>query len=68
LSIGKFEEAGPFGLMPTCSTTAMTILGDILCVLTMEERGFTLEDYSKRHHGGYIGVQARGAKGRDESE
>jgi arabinose-5-phosphate isomerase len=60
LSIGKTSEAGPFGLVPTSSTTAMMVLGDILCVLTMEEKSFTKEEYSKRHHGGYIGVQARG--------
>ena len=60
ISIGKTEEAGPFGLAPTSSTIAMMAVGDVLCVLTMESKNFTKEEYSKRHHGGYIGVKARG--------
>ena len=37
-------------MTPTTSTTAMTVIGDILVVQTMKETGFTIEDYSKRHH------------------
>lgn len=55
LEIGKVKEICPFGLAPTSSTTVMMCLGDILAVLTMEEKGFTIEDYGKRHHGGYLG-------------
>tara|TARA_A100001011_G_scaffold363972_2_gene414302 strand:- start:4249 stop:4836 length:588 start_codon:yes stop_codon:yes gene_type:complete len=60
ISIGKTDEAGPFGLVPTSSTIAMMAVGDVLCLLTMENKGFTKDEYSKRHHGGYIGVKARG--------
>jgi len=63
ISIGSTEEAGPFGLVPTSSTIAMMAVGDVLCILTMESKGFTMEEYSKRHHGGYIGVKARGEEG-----
>lgn len=42
-------------MTPTTSTTAMTVIGDILVVQTMKQTGFTIEDYSKRHHGGYLG-------------
>ena len=60
LSIGSTEEAGPFGLVPTSSTIAMMAVGDVLCILTMENKEFSKEEYSKRHHGGYIGAVARG--------
>ena len=59
LNIGNVEEACALGMAPTTSTTAMMALGDVLCVLTMEKIKFTMEEYSKRHHGGYLGEKAR---------
>lgn len=56
---GGSPEVGPFGLAPTTSTTLMTVIGDVLVVNLMIEKGFTLEEYHKRHHGGYISVQAQ---------
>ena len=47
------------GMTPTTSTTAMTVIGDILVVQTMKETGFTIAEYSKRHHGGYLGEKSR---------
>lgn len=55
LAIGQVTEACPLGMAPTSSTTAMMALGDVLAVLLMEEKGFTKEDFFKRHHGGYLG-------------
>ena len=34
-------------------------LADILVVETMRRTGFTIEEYSKRHHGGYLGERSR---------
>lgn len=59
---GNPKEICPIGLTPTTSTTAMTVIGDILVVLMMERIGFTRQDYAKRHHGGYLGKKARSAK------
>ena len=59
LSTGNPEEVCPLGLTPTTSTTVMTIVGDILVVLMMEKINFTKEEYSKRHHSGYLGDKAR---------
>lgn len=59
LSTGNPPEVCPLGLTPTTSTTAMTVIGDILVVCTMMRTGFTTEDYSKRHHGGYLGEKSR---------
>lgn len=59
LFLGKFEEACSLRLAPTTSTTAMLALGDVLCMLVMEQKGITKEDFAKRHHGGYLGEQSR---------
>jgi arabinose-5-phosphate isomerase len=59
LSTGSPKEVCPLGMTPTTSTTMMTVIGDILVVETMKKTGFTIEDYSKRHHGGYLGKKSR---------
>ena len=59
LSTGSPKEVCTLGMTPTTSTTVMTVIGDILVVQTMQRTGFTIEDYSKRHHGGYLGEKSR---------
>ena len=59
LSTGHPDEVCPLGMTPTTSTTVMTVIGDILVVEVMKRTGFTIEDYSKRHHGGYLGEKSR---------
>ena len=58
LFTGGAPEVCPLGLTPTTSTTAMTVIGDILVVNVMKRIGFTKADYAKRHHGGYLGQVA----------
>jgi arabinose-5-phosphate isomerase len=60
LSTGNPAEVCTLGLSPTTSTTVMTVIGDILVVLLMDEIGFSKEEYAKRHHGGYLGQMSRG--------
>jgi arabinose-5-phosphate isomerase len=59
ISTGAPAEVCPLGLTPTTSTTVMTVIGDVLVVLLMEKIGFNADDYSKRHHGGYLGMISR---------
>ena len=59
LPTGHPEEVCLLGMTPTTSTTVMTVIGDILVVETMRQTGFTIEEYSKRHHGGYLGERSR---------
>ncbi len=59
LFTGNPKEVCPLGLSPTTSTTVMTVIGDILVSLMIEKIGFTAEDYSKRHHSGYLGHKSR---------
>jgi arabinose-5-phosphate isomerase len=59
LATGHPDEVCLLGMTPTTSTTAMTVIGDILVVETERRTGFTIEEYSKRHHGGYLGEKSR---------
>lgn len=59
LHTGGAPEVCPLGMTPTTSTTAMTVIGDVLVVNTMKAIGFTRAEYAKRHHGGYLGSVAR---------
>jgi arabinose-5-phosphate isomerase len=59
LATGNPGEVCLLGMTPTTSTTAMTVIGDILVVETMRKTRFTIEEYSKRHHGGYLGERSR---------
>lgn len=61
LCTGNPREVCSLGMTPTTSTTVMTVIGDILVVETMKRTGFTIQDYSKRHHGGYLGEKSREA-------
>lgn len=64
ISTGSPQEVCPLGLTPTTSTTVFTVIGDALVVLMMEKISFSAEDYSKRHHGGYLGVKSRQQAGK----
>jgi arabinose-5-phosphate isomerase len=49
------EEACPFDLAPTTSTTATAAMGDALAVALLLERGFTPDDFKRLHPGGTLG-------------
>src|SRR6056297_382104 len=49
------KEACPHNLAPTSSTTAQLVMGDALAVSLLEYRGFSKEDFAKRHPGGSLG-------------
>ncbi len=54
-TVGK--EACPHNLTPTSSTTATLVLGDAIAVALLEMRGFSAEDFARRHPGGSLGKQ-----------
>jgi arabinose-5-phosphate isomerase len=60
---GAPAEVCTLGLTPTTSTTMMTVIGDALVVLLMSKIGFNVNDYAKRHHGGYLGMKSREISG-----
>ena len=49
------EEACPFNLIPTASTTAALALGDALAMALLVEKGFREEDFASLHPGGKLG-------------
>jgi arabinose-5-phosphate isomerase len=59
LLTGETTEICPLGMTPTTSTTVMTVIGDCIVYGVMEQIGFTKEEYSKRHHGGYLGERSK---------
>ncbi|MCK5136926.1 MAG: SIS domain-containing protein [Bacteroidales bacterium] len=59
LFTGNPDEVCPLGLTPTTSATTMAVIGDVLVVLLMKKIKFTAVDYSRRHHGGYLGQKSR---------
>jgi arabinose-5-phosphate isomerase len=68
LLTGNPKEVCTLGLTPTTSTTVMTVIGDLLVVETMKRIEFTVSDYAKRHHGGYLGAISRKQSGNQELE
>lgn len=49
------EEACPFGLAPTTSTTVALAMGDALAVALLLGNGFSVEDFARLHPGGSLG-------------
>jgi arabinose-5-phosphate isomerase len=55
LDTGIQEEACPYNLAPTSSSTAALVFGDALAVTLLEEKHFTKEDFAFLHPAGNIG-------------
>jgi arabinose-5-phosphate isomerase len=55
LDVSVKEEACPFGIVPTASTTATMAMGDALAVALLMRRGFKEQDFAFFHPGGKIG-------------
>ncbi|MEX2305643.1 MAG: KpsF/GutQ family sugar-phosphate isomerase [Waddliaceae bacterium] len=52
------RELCPYDMAPTTSTTIQTIVGDILTVALMRQKGVTLDQYALSHPAGNIGKKA----------
>ena len=55
VELGPIDEAGPYGLAPSASTTAMLALGDALALVVQEGRNFGPQDFARFHPGGDLG-------------
>ena len=49
------EEACPYDLAPTSSTTAALVLGDALAIALLHRKQFTKEEFARYHPGGTLG-------------
>jgi arabinose-5-phosphate isomerase len=59
LDMGTITEPCPLGLTPTATIAVMLAISDALALALMELKGVTAHDFGLRHHGGYLGRQAR---------
>ncbi len=55
LDISVKEEACPYDLAPTSSTTTTLVMGDALAMALLDKRNFTEEDFALYHPGGNLG-------------
>lgn len=55
LDISVKEEACPYDLAPTSSTTVSLVTGDALAIALLEIKGFTANDFAMLHPGGSLG-------------
>jgi arabinose-5-phosphate isomerase len=55
LDVEVLEEACPYDLAPTASTTASLVMGDAISVALLRRRGFTEQDFAMLHPGGSLG-------------
>ena len=49
------QEACPFNLAPTTSTTVAMVLGDALAIALLRKKDFTKEEFAMLHPGGVLG-------------
>lgn len=62
IPIGELPEAGPHGLAPTTSTTAMLAVGDALALVVSHLKGFTPQQFAVFHPAGNLGLQLKSVK------
>ena len=55
LDVSVKEEACPYDLAPTSSTTTALVLGDALAITLLQKRNFTQEDFAMFHPAGNLG-------------
>ncbi len=55
LDVSVNEEACPWDIVPTASTTATLAMGDALAIALLDKKGFSKEDFAIFHPGGSLG-------------
>ena len=55
LDAGVDQEACPYDLAPTASTTAALVIGDALAIALLEKKNFTEREFAMFHPGGNLG-------------
>lgn len=60
------EEPCPLNLTPSATIAVMHAIGDAIALTLLELKGFTKEEYGKRHHSGYLGSITR-AESREQT-
>ena len=63
VDMGLITEPCPHGLTPSASIAVMMAISDAIALVLMELKDFSRADFGRRHHGGYLGDQARDGHG-----
>jgi len=58
------EDADPYGMIATGSSLTNAAACDVLCVLLLELRGYTKDQFGETHPGGAVGVRLDAEKNR----
>ena len=59
LDMGPVKEPSPIGMTPSASIAVMLAISDALALVLLEMKNFSIDDFGRRHHGGYLGRVAR---------
>jgi arabinose-5-phosphate isomerase len=59
IELGRLREAGPQGLAPSTTTTAMLAVGDALALVVGRRKGFTPQQFALYHSGGSLGAMLK---------
>jgi D-arabinose 5-phosphate isomerase GutQ len=51
INMGVIQEPCSLGLTPSASTAVMMAIADAICLVLMEQKHFTKEEYGLRHQG-----------------
>ena len=55
----NIKEAGPGGIVPTCSTTVQIALGDAIAIACMKYKNFSKLDFKKFHPSGSLSIKLK---------
>ena len=56
-------DVDPYGMIATGSSLVAGAAGDVLCVLLLERRGYSREQFGETHPGGAVGAKFAGGEG-----
>ena len=59
-------DVDPYGMIATGSSLVNGAAGDVLCVLLLELRGYSKEEFGRTHPGGAVGEKLRGSEIADQ--
>jgi len=59
LNVVAPEGVDPYGMIATGSSLVNSAYGDVLCVVLLKLRGYTLAEFSKTHPGGAVGKKIK---------
>ncbi len=54
-NVKAIDDVDPFGMVATGSSLVNAVAGDVLCVLLLELRGYTRDQFGETHPGGAVG-------------